>query len=40
MIEAADRAPVDVAARILEQRKGNVLPEGATIKDLTNYGSD
>ena len=30
--------PAEAAARIRELRKGNVLPEGETIKDLINYG--
>ncbi len=30
--------PAEAAARILELRKGNVLPTGATIKDLINHG--
>ncbi len=30
--------PAEAAARILELRKGNMLPAGATIKDLINYG--
>jgi hypothetical protein len=29
--------PAEAAARILEQRKGNILPAYATIKDLINY---
>jgi hypothetical protein len=28
----------EAAARILELRKGNILPEGETIRDLINYG--
>ena len=28
----------EAAARIREMRKGNMLPAGATIKDLINYG--
>jgi predicted transcriptional regulator len=32
------RTPAQAAARILELRKGNTLPEGETIKDLINYG--
>lgn len=31
-------SPAEAAARILELRKGNMLPAGATIKDLINYG--
>jgi predicted transcriptional regulator len=30
--------PADAAARIRELRKGNILPAGAAIKDLINYG--
>lgn len=30
--------PAEAAARILELRKGNILPAGATIKYLINYG--
>ena len=30
--------PAEAAARILELRKGNMLPAGATIKDLINHG--
>ena len=30
--------PAEAAARILELRKGNVLPAGTTIKDLINHG--
>jgi hypothetical protein len=30
--------PAKAAARILELRKGNILPAGETIKDLINYG--
>jgi len=38
--QAADvkHTPAEAAARILELRKGNILPEGETIKDLINYG--
>jgi len=32
------RTPAEAAARILELRKGNILPEGETIRDLINYG--
>jgi len=28
----------EVAARILELRKGHILPEGVTIRDLMTYG--
>ncbi len=34
----AKHTPAEAAARILELRKGNFLPEGETIKDLINYG--
>lgn len=30
--------PAEAAARILELRKGNLLPPGVTIKDLINHG--
>ena len=30
--------PAEAAARILELRKGNILPGGETIKDLINHG--
>jgi hypothetical protein len=30
--------PVEAAARLRELRKGNVLPDGVTIRDLTNHG--
>jgi Arc/MetJ-type ribon-helix-helix transcriptional regulator len=30
--------PAEAAARILELRKGNILPAGETIKELINYG--
>ena len=30
--------PTEAAARILELRKGNLLPPGVTIKDLISYG--
>lgn len=30
--------PAEAAARILELRKGNMLPAGATIRDLINHG--
>jgi hypothetical protein len=30
--------PAQAAARILELRKGNILPAGETIKDLISYG--
>jgi predicted transcriptional regulator len=31
-------SPAEAAARIRELRKGNMLPAGATIKDLINHG--
>jgi predicted transcriptional regulator len=34
----AEHSPAEAAARILELRKGNILPAGETIKDLINYG--
>ena len=30
--------PAEAAARILELRKGNMLPKGSTIKELINHG--
>jgi Arc/MetJ-type ribon-helix-helix transcriptional regulator len=36
--EQPTHTPAEAAARILELRKGNILPEGETIKDLINYG--
>jgi hypothetical protein len=30
--------PAEAAARILELRKGNLLPPGVTIEDLINFG--
>jgi hypothetical protein len=30
--------PAEAVARILELRKGNLLPPGVTIKDLINFG--
>ena len=30
--------PAEAAARILELRKGNILPKGVTIKELINHG--
>jgi hypothetical protein len=30
--------PAEAAARILELRKGNLLPPGVTIKDLIDFG--
>lgn len=45
MIESGELAPgrrqhspAEAAARIRELRKGNMLPAGATIKDLISYG--
>ena len=37
-VPAAEHTPAEAVARILELRKGNVLPDGETIKDLINYG--
>jgi hypothetical protein len=34
----AEHTPAEAAARVLELRKGNMLPEGETIKVLINYG--
>jgi hypothetical protein len=34
----SQHSPAEAAARILELRKGNMLPAGVTIKDLINYG--
>ena len=33
-----EHTPAEAAARILELRKGNLLPPGVTIKDLINFG--
>ncbi len=33
-----EHTSAEAAARILELRQGNILPAGATIKDLINYG--
>jgi hypothetical protein len=30
--------PAEAATRILELRRGNILPEGETIKDLIGFG--
>ena len=30
--------PAEAAARMREQRKGTVLPDGVTIRDLIDYG--
>jgi hypothetical protein len=35
---SAKRTPAAAAARILELRKGNILPPGVTIKDLIHFG--
>jgi predicted DNA-binding protein len=35
---ARELTPREAVARILELRKGNVLPEGVTIRDLMSYG--
>ena len=32
------RTPAEAAARILELRKGNILPAGETIEDLIDHG--
>jgi hypothetical protein len=32
------RTPQEAAARLLELRKGNFLPEGMTIRDMQTYG--
>jgi hypothetical protein len=34
----AVHTPAEAVARILELRKGNLLPPGVTIKDLINFG--
>jgi hypothetical protein len=34
----SEHTPAQAAARILELRKGNLLPPGVTIKDLINFG--
>lgn len=34
----AKRTPAEAAARMREQRAGNVLPEGVTIRDLMTHG--
>jgi predicted DNA-binding protein len=36
--EEPQHSPEEAAARIRELRKGNMLPAGATIKDLINFG--
>ena len=36
--EALKHTPAEAAARILELRKGNILPDGETIRDLINHG--
>ncbi len=36
--QQAKHTPAQAAARIRELRKGNLLPEGETIKHLINYG--
>jgi hypothetical protein len=38
LLEQIRHTPAEAAARILELRKGNILPEGETIKDLINHG--
>ncbi len=37
-IPEPNHTPAEAAARILELRKGNLLPPGVTIKDLINFG--
>jgi Arc/MetJ-type ribon-helix-helix transcriptional regulator len=32
------RTPAEAAARMRENRKGNVLPDGVTIRDLMTHG--
>jgi len=34
----ARRTPAEAAARLRELRKGNVLPDGVTIRDLMTHG--
>ena len=34
----AKRPPAEALARMRERRKGNVLPEGVTIRDLMTHG--
>ncbi len=36
--QRSKHTPAEAAARILELRKGNILPKGETIKNLINYG--
>ena len=36
--QRSKHTPAEAAARILELRKGNILPAGETIKNLINYG--
>lgn len=36
--ERPRHTPAEAAARVLELRKGNILPQGETIKNLINYG--
>jgi hypothetical protein len=35
---AAKLSAAEAVERLLEQRKGNVLPDGVTIRDLMTYG--
>jgi hypothetical protein len=35
---AIRRTPAEAAARMREHRKGTFLPEGVTIRNLTDYG--
>jgi hypothetical protein len=34
----ARRTPAEAAARLLERRKGTLLPDGVTIRDLMTHG--
>jgi len=36
--ENPTQTPVEAAARLRELRKGNVLPDGVTIRDLMTHG--
>ena len=37
-VSASSRTPQQVAARIRELRRGNVLPDGVTLRELMTYG--
>jgi metal-responsive CopG/Arc/MetJ family transcriptional regulator len=37
-IDAARRSPAEALARMRERRRGNILPDGATIRDLMTHG--